>query len=232
MRKSISVIIPCYNQAHFLGECIESVLAQSVKPDEIIVVSDGSPDNTAEIARKYGVILVEKENGGLSSARNAGITIATSQYIMPLDADDLLRPDAIKEMMALADEKVIAQAGLMYFGMQVATFFPQGANLESLLKTNTVYCNSIFPKKAWEDIGGYDESDIMRLGLEDWLAWIEMAAMGYEIRTCNYIALLYRRHGQAMTQRTTHPRWNEIIAYMKEKIENKYGLKTDFHSIA
>ena len=229
--KTLSIVIPAYNYAQYIGECIESVLNQSQKADEIIVVDDESKDNTKEIVSKYPVRYIWQKNKGLSGARNTGIREATSQFICCLDADDMLRPDAIKEMMVLADEKVIAQAGLMYFGTQIATFFPQGADLESLLKTNTVYCNSIFPKKAWEDMGGYDESETMRLGLEDWLAWIEMAAMGYKVKTCNYIALLYRRHGQAMTQATTHPNWNIIIKYMKEKIESKYGLKTYFQKI-
>jgi len=229
--KTISVIIPAYNQAHFLGECIESVLRQSVKADEIIVVNDGATDNTSEVARRYPITLVEKENGGLSSARNAGIEVATSQFIQPLDSDDLLRPDAIKEHLKIADEKSIAQCGLLYFGTQMAEFRPQGATLETLLKTNTVYCNSVFPKKAWEDIGGYDESETMRLGLEDWLAWIEMAAVGYRVTTSDYISLLYRRHGEAMTKQTTHPHWNTIIKYMAERIKDKYGLETQFQKI-
>lgn len=230
MQKTISVIIPCYKQAHFLGECIESVLRQSVPATEIIVVNDGSPDNTSEVARKFPVKLVEKQNGGLSSARNAGIQVATSEYIMTLDADDMLRPDAIKEHLALADENTIAQCGLLYFGSQVATFRPQGATLESLLRSNTVYCNSVFPKKVWEGVG-YDESDTMRLGLEDWLFWIELAIKGCKVKTSDYISLLYRRHPNAMTRRTTHPRWNEIISYMATKIKDKYGLDTNFHSI-
>lgn len=230
MQKLISVIIPCYKQAHFLGECIESVLAQSVKADEIIVVNDGSPDNTSEVAKKYGVIFIEKENGGLSSARNAGIKQATSNYIMPLDADDMLRPDAIKEHLAIADENVIAQCGMLYFGNQVATYRPMGATLDSMLKSNSVYCNSVFTKKMWEKTK-YDESTVMRLGLEDWLFWIELMANGAQVKTSDYIALLYRRHGNAMTQATTHPRWNEIIEYMSKKIKDKYGLKTNFHSL-
>lgn len=230
MRKTLSIIIPCYKQAHFLGECIESVLEQSVKPDEIIVVNDGSPDNTSEVARKYSVIVVEKENGGLSSARNAGIKRATSEYIMPLDADDMLRPDAIKELMAIAGENVIAQAGLMYFGAQVATFRPMGATLESILRSNTVYCNSVFPKALWEKVK-YDESDTMRLGLEDWLYWVELMAHGAQVKTTDYIALLYRRHANTMTKNTTHPRWNEITGYMTKKLKDKYGLTANFHSI-
>ncbi len=217
MEKTISVIIPSYKHAHFLGETIESVLEQSLKPNEIIVVNDGSPDNTSEVASRYPVALVEKPNGGLSSARNAGIKVATSEYIMCLDADDMLRPDALKEHIKLADENTIVTCGLSWFGNEVGTFRPEGATLESLLDHNTVYCNSLFPRKAWEDIGGFDESEIMRLGLEDWLAWIEMAGKGYRFATNDYVALLYRKHGNNMTKKTTHPNWELITDYMMKK---------------
>lgn len=228
MTKTLSVIIPCFRQAHFLGEAIESVLAQTVKADEIIVVNDGSDDNTGEVARKYPVILAEKKNGGLSSARNAGIKVATSQFIQCLDADDILRPDTIKEHMAIADESSIAQCGLMYFGSENAVYRPLGANLETLLHSNTVYCNSVFPKEAWVKAGGYDESDTMRLGLEDWLFWIELCALGLQVKTSPYIALLYRRHANTMTKNTTHPNWNLIVSFMAKKLKEKYGLESHF----
>lgn len=230
-KKSLSVIIPAYNYATYLGECIESVLSQSLLPDEIIVVDDESTDNTKEVCEKYPVKYIWQKNKGLSGARNTGIREAKSDYIMCLDADDILRPDAIKEHMEIADDNSIAQCGLMYFGTETGTFRPQGATLDTLLITNSVYCNSVFPRKAWEQVGGYDESETMRLGLEDWLYWLEMASCGYKIKTSDYIALLYRRHGNAMTKRTTHPKWNEIIEYMKNKIKDKYGLETGFRPL-
>ena len=214
---TISVVIPCYGQAHFLSEAIESVLRQSRQADEIIVVNDGSPDNTSEVAKKYPVILVEKENGGLSSARNAGIKKATSQFIMCLDADDMLRPQALEEHLKIAGDNFISQCGMLYFGTQVAVFRPMGATLESMRYSNSIYCNSVFPKALWERVGGYDESETMRLGWEDYLFWYECLKVGATLRTSDYIALLYRRHGDAMTIQTTHPNLDKIKAYMKTK---------------
>ena len=93
----ISIIVPCYNQAHFLNEVLQSVLDQSYSNWECIIVNDGSPDNTEEIAlvwctKDKRFRYVKKENGGLSSARNAGITISQGEYILPLDADDKIYP--------------------------------------------------------------------------------------------------------------------------------------------
>ena len=93
----VSVVIPCYNQAHFLGEAIESVHGQSYHPIEIIVVNDGSIDNTREIAARYpDVRYAEQSNQGLSAARNTGIRESAGSYVVFLDADDRLLPNGVK----------------------------------------------------------------------------------------------------------------------------------------
>jgi glycosyltransferase involved in cell wall biosynthesis len=93
----VSVVIPCYKQAHFLGEAIESVLAQSYPHFEIIVVDDGSPDNTSEVAARYArVRCIRQDNQGLAGARNTGIRESKGSYLVFLDADDRLLPDALK----------------------------------------------------------------------------------------------------------------------------------------
>ena len=93
----VSVIIPCYGQAHFLGEAIESVLGQGYRHKEIIVVDDGSPDHAREVATSYaGVRYIFQENQGLPGARNTGIRESRGTYLVFLDADDRLLPDALQ----------------------------------------------------------------------------------------------------------------------------------------
>lgn len=215
--KTIAVIIPAYNYARYLDDCVQSVLDQTHKADEIIVVDDESTDNTKEVCDKYPVKYIWQKNKGLSGARNTGIREATSQFILCLDADDMLRPDSIKEYLELADENTIAQLGVTLFGAQTATHRPPGANYESMKRTNSVYCNSVFPKSLWEKVGGYDESETMRLGWEDYLFWFECFKAGAVLKTGEYISLLYRRHGSTMTHETTHPNLDKIKAYMKDK---------------
>jgi glycosyltransferase involved in cell wall biosynthesis len=92
----ISVIIPCYNQARFLGEAIESVLAQTVRDFEILVVNDGSTDDTAAIAGHYGVRCIFQRNQGPSAARNQALDLVTGRFVVFLDADDRLLPHAFE----------------------------------------------------------------------------------------------------------------------------------------
>jgi glycosyltransferase involved in cell wall biosynthesis len=93
----VAIIIPCYNYGRFIGQTIQTVLAQSLKPSEVIIVDDGSTDNTAEVVRSHpGVQYVWKPNGGPSSARNEGYRRSSAEYIMFPDADDVLRPDGLE----------------------------------------------------------------------------------------------------------------------------------------
>jgi glycosyltransferase involved in cell wall biosynthesis len=93
----VSVIIPCYNQAHFLDEAIESVLAQTYSNHEIIVVDDGSTDNTATVARCHSPVrYIYQENAGPSAARNTGVKESRGEYLVFLDADDRLLPEALE----------------------------------------------------------------------------------------------------------------------------------------
>ena len=102
----VSVIIPCYRQANFLAEAIDSALAQYVEDKEVIAINDGSPDHTREVCAGYGdrIVYLEQENGGLSAARNTGIRSARGKYIAFLDSDDIYLPGALKTQRCYLDE--------------------------------------------------------------------------------------------------------------------------------
>jgi glycosyltransferase involved in cell wall biosynthesis len=97
----VSVVIPCYAQAHFLGSAIESVLAQDAVPLEVIVIDDGSPDDVASVANRYpGVRYIRQRNQGLSAARNTGLRATSGAFVVFLDSDDRLLPGALKAGLA------------------------------------------------------------------------------------------------------------------------------------
>ena len=212
---SISVIMPLFNYERYLEEALESLMAQSVAPDEIIIIDDGSTDNPKPICDKYPVKYFYKENGGLASARNYGIERATSDYVFSFDADDILRPDTIKEYKKLAEPNTIVTLPLMAFGSENYTARPEVATLDILLERNCIYSNSLFPKALWEKCK-FDESETMRLGLEDWETWIRMAKAGAKFKTGEYVSLLWRRHPQSMSESSANPNWKTLMKYFKK----------------
>lgn len=111
MKKSgvISVIVPVYNVEKYLGECIDSIINQTYTKLEIILIDDESPDSCGLICDQYAriddrIIVIHQKNGGAASARNAGLRIATGEYITFVDSDDYLEPDAYEKMLSVLKE--------------------------------------------------------------------------------------------------------------------------------
>lgn len=113
-KKLISVIIPAYNVALYLSQCIENIKHQSYKNIEIIVVDDGSTDDTAKIAAQYAVKLIQQQNKGVSAARNTGIKNATGEYLHFMDPDDLISLNFYEDMLA---SSLKYEADVVFCGM-------------------------------------------------------------------------------------------------------------------
>ncbi|WP_136514980.1 glycosyltransferase [Geomonas edaphica] len=212
-RPLVSVIIPCYKQAHFLEEAVASVLAQSYSNWECLIVNDGSPDNTSEVARALiaknpgrRIYLLEKENGGLASARNHGIANAKGMYILPLDSDDLLHPDMLSKTVDFLEEHPetsIVYTDLVHFGA-VNKLVEAGeydfANLRYWNQLN--YC-SLYRRTVWEAVGGYNTN--MTWGYEDWDFWIGCGERGFYGRHLPEPLLRYRvKESSMFTQALEH----------------------------
>lgn len=216
---SIACIMPVYNYAHYLDEALQSVFSQTRIPDEVIVVDDCSTDNPKEICDKYPVIYIKHDkNRGLAASRNTGIRYSTCDYVFSFDADDIMRPEAVEKHLELAGENTIVTMPLMAFGAENYTARPEVASYEILSKRNCIYSNSVFPKALWQSVGGFDESETMRLGLEDWLFWTECAKHGAIFKTGDYVSLLWRRHPKAMSTVSANPNWKKITDYMQDKL--------------
>lgn len=212
----VSIIIPCYNQAHFLAEAIESALSQTFTDIEVIVVNDGSPDNTSEVAKRYNVRLIEKENGGLSSTRNAGIKAAKGDYILPLDADDKLHPEFIAKTIEYMGYYHIISTWLQTFGNENRKW---GSDVlepknQHFIQKNHINCCSLMVKSAIIKAGLYDEN--MKIGYEDWELWQRMTKMGYNVKIVPEYLFFYRKHSVSMFKNAKQ-RHEEIIDYMKRK---------------
>lgn len=193
----ISIIVPCYNQAQYLDECLQSVLDQTFQDWECIIVNDGSSDNTEELAKKW----VEKEvrfkyfsqeNKGVSAARNLGIENAIGEWILPLDADDYISTDYLElAKKYFNDNKIkVIYCNAMKFGEMNVNFILPDFNLKNLAENNLIFCAAFFRKTDWKDISGFDEE--MTEGYEDWEFWIHLLKNGGEVKKIEEICFFYR----------------------------------------
>lgn len=194
----VSIVIPCYNYGQFLGSAIESGLAQSYAPIEIIVVDDGSTDNTATIAAKYQgrVRYIKKPNGGLSSARNHGAKEARGEFVVFLDADDVLEPSYVEECLKL----ISGQPKIAYVYTQMRLFGRQNEvtrypdfDLKELRKGNYINASALIHTDLVRKFP-YDET--LKTGWEDWDFYLTLATHGYFGKLLNKPLLRYRKHEQ------------------------------------
>lgn len=177
----ISVVVPAYNAAHFLPRCLNSVFSQTLQPAEVIVVDDGSQDDTAAVAERLGAKVIRRPNGGLSAARNTGVQNSTSEWIALLDADDLWAPDKLRmQADRVQTGTVLVYTGIRVFGdegVRQARSAVDPAQARKLLR----YCNPITPstviarRDALSQNGGFRE-DIR--ACEDWDMWARLQKVG------------------------------------------------------
>lgn len=205
----ISIIIPLYNQQEYISDAIESALSQTVKPHEIIVINDGSTDNSLEIARKYPIKVINQTNRGLPSARNTGIMNATGDYILPLDADDILLEnclDKITQETEKTDADIISPSFKEFGIRDTKIILMPNPTIEDFKTANRVaYCSAI-KKDALLEVGGY--SSKMVWGYEDYALWFNLLTRGKAIITIPEVLWLYRTKEHSMI--------NDSIAHHEE----------------
>lgn len=210
----ITIVIPCYNQAEYLPEAIESALAQTVKA-EVIVVNDGSTDNTLEVAKRYPIKIINQVNKGLASARNTGIMNMTGNYLLPLDADDILLENAVERI-----EEVIKQSNADVVAPSFKTFGttnqPVVLNvlpvLKDFLTANRIGYFSAIRKGILLEVGGYNPK--MVHGYEDYDLWIDIFKRGKVLAVIPEVLVLYRTKESSMiTEAQKHH--EEIMEQMR-----------------
>jgi glycosyltransferase involved in cell wall biosynthesis len=202
----VSVIIPCYNQAQYLPEAVESVLAQEYSHWEIIIVNDGSQDTTNEVARGLArakpdrrIRLLEQANGGLAEARNAGIRASAGQYILPLDADDKIAPAMLEKTLRCLEGNPgvgIVYTDAEYFGSVNRMEATADFDFTLLCFQNHLNYCSLFRREVWQRAGGYNRNLVW--GYEDWDFWISCAEQGCKARRIPEPLFQYRVKPQSM----------------------------------
>lgn len=199
--KKTSIIISCYNYAEFVGEAIESALSQTYKNIEVVVVNDGSTDNSSEVIQAYSskykniIFADNKENRGVIYARNFGIQLCTGYYILPLDADDVIDSSYVQKAVKVYEE--MQKYGFIYckadfIGLEKGIWDLPKFDKEKIKYTNTIFSTALFAKKHFEEVGGYKEN--MKLGYEDWDLWLSFIEKGLTPYQIPEVLFHYRKH--------------------------------------
>jgi glycosyltransferase involved in cell wall biosynthesis len=198
---NFTIIIPSYGQARYLREAIESALAQTVKC-EVIVVDDGSTDGSLKIAEEYSdrLKVIKQVNKGLAAARNTGIMNATGDWILPLDADDILMVNCVERLIALNTTNPFADVLAPSFQtmgvVQEHITLMQEPELEHFRTANRIGYFSAIRKSVLHEVGGY--SSRMEEGYEDYHLWFNLLTRGKKIVTTPEILVLYRTKEESM----------------------------------
>lgn len=222
----VSIVIPAYNPTGFLLEAIASASAQTYPDTEIILVNDGSdsPESAALLERASHLVktCIEQTNRGPAAARNAGFLAAQGEYVVPLDADDLLDAGYVTECLAaLGDsDAAFAYTDFHVFGTERYPERPGEYNLYRLLALNYLTYAALIRKRDWEMAGGYDETREC-IGYEDWEFWLRLGARGRFGRYVPKSLFRYRKHGPSVYS-SARARHGELLVYIQSRHPELY----------
>jgi glycosyltransferase involved in cell wall biosynthesis len=245
-RPSFSVVIPAYEAAAFIAGAVESALAQTVPPNEVIVVDDGSTDDLQGAVAPYAerVLLIHKENGGLASARNAGVRAASGDFVAFLDADNVYLPEFLEGLSELATARpdldiVTTDAYLELQGKVYGRYYRGKARFvgddqrRGIIHQHFIFGNGAIRRAALLAVGGYDETVVA----EDTELFTRMILGGSRVGLVDEPLCIYRiREGSLSSNRprmlragvvvleraSTHPSLTqEELRYLRRELAGK-----------
>jgi len=237
---TISIVTPCYNGARYIKETLQSALAQTHPPLEVIVIDDGSTDDSAALAAEAGppVRVIRQANQGESIARNRGIAEAQGSHVLFLDADDLLEPESLSLLAAAVDGRpdAVAVMGCGWFTSDPASisstqqttdgaFFPGiiGGNL------GPMHC-WLTPTHILRRVGGFAGTISL---FEDWDLWWRVGFEGLDLVPVKFIGAKYRLHGQSQmttTKRADRARGHVVLMSRMAERFLEYPDRLDRHA--
>lgn len=230
----VSIIIPSYRQAAYIAETLDSVLSQTFEAWEALIIDDGSPDNTDEVVAPYlerdaRIKYLKKENGGVASARNYGLQAAKGEYILPLDADDVIAPRylelAVKAFEEVPERRMV-YCHARFFGARTGEFRVRYKGYKRMLLDNSIFCSAFYRRSDALAIGGYDET--LRLGFEDWdfnIRLLDEQSIVYQIpeQLFSYRIKHISRNADIYTQNRVDMAENALFERNRERYYEAYG---------
>lgn len=212
---TVSVIIPAFNSAATIERAIRTALAQEGVSFEVIVIDDGSTDETGRVVEQFGdrVRMARQPNGGPAKARNHGARLAGGEWLAFLDADDEWVANKLAHQLARADDRTgLIYTDCLYFGDSNRVTARQSDGLQLtegdlfedlLLRNNIITLSSaMIRKRDFDRLGGFDESPAL-IGVEDWDLWLRYAAEG-RVGLCPEPLTRYRWHAGGTSRKLDH----------------------------
>ena len=235
MTPLVSVIIPCYNQGHFLSETLESVLHQTYNNWECLIVNDGSSDMTHEIASKFvqkdkRFHYIYQENSGVSVARNCGIRHSTGEFLLPLDADDLIDSTYMEKAMRYFE--IYPKTKLVYSKADMFGKVNQDWNLKEykyneFIWNNCIFNAAFFRRSDYDEIkGGYNEGMVM--GFEDWEFFLSLLDESSIVHRMDETLFHYRIHSVSRNRNVEEDPYDTLVmmANLHPEIYQKFWNQT------
>lgn len=228
----VSIITPCYNQAQYLPEALDSVLRQTYPYWECVIVNDGSKDNTEEVALAYckkdsRFHYYYKENSGVCDTRNFAVAKSKGKYLLPLDADDKIGERYLEKAVDWfeKDEAVDAVYGKgVFFGELEGEIILKPFDYETLMLENVFYNSVIFRRSRFENIGGYNIN--MRNGWEDWELMISLLDEQSRVvklpDLCYYYRILSGSRERSITDKQKESLFLQIYENHKETYDRHF----------
>ena len=223
----VSVIVPAYNSASYITAALNSVLEQTYRDFEIIVIDDGSTDETRTIAERYrdrGVLVIWQPNAGPTAARNRGLAIAKGKLIALLDSDDVWEPiylETMVQLLTLHPEISIAFPDVLYFGTskfagkRFQEVYPPNVPItfSKLVRGVSHVClHAMLRREVFDRVGLFDE-EIWSAG--DFDFWLRALHAGCQIEPVEKVLAKYRRHRSSMSLGRVQPILSAIQALEK-----------------
>ena len=208
----VTVVIPVFNYADYVIEALASVGAQTVQDIDLVVIDDHSPDDSSLMVEKWAqlnasrfnrlTVLRHRANAGLGFARNVGVAAAETPFVLPLDADNRLRPTACEKLLrrAQVSEAAFAYPAIQQFGDKTDVFGEEAYSVLRLQVGNYIDAMALVRKSAWAAAGGYDH---VLYGWEDFDFWCRLAERGLFGCSVPDVLADYRVHGKSMLHTST-----------------------------
>ena len=235
-KSNVTVIIPCYNDGQYITQALQSIYNQTVLPEKIIIVDDGSTFATQQVLATIEhplLTVIRQENQGVSVARNNAIALAQTDFIVNLDADDYYEDTFIEKALAILN----AQPTVGVVSSYCRTFNtkrsfeivkPIGGTITDFIVINNGRASAMFRKSCWAQVSGYDEQ--MLTGYEDWEFWIGITKNGWSMYIIREVLSHYRVKNESRDHTAIKEHDFELRQYIMNKHKEVYLAHFDFFS--